>query len=61
MISSHWIEKRRQHWTRLERLAEISGRGGVSALTAAELQELALLYRQIASDLATVREDPTST
>ena len=60
MISTHWIEKRRLHWTRLERLMEISGRSGVSALSPAELQELALLYRQTASDLASVREDPTS-
>jgi len=60
VISTHWIEKRRLHWTRLERLMEISGRSGVSALSPAELQELALLYRQTASDLASVREDPTS-
>lgn len=60
MISTHWIEKRRLYWTRLERLMEISGRKGVSALSPAELQELALLYRQTASDLASVREDPTS-
>jgi len=60
VISTHWIEKRRLYWTRLERLMEISGRRGVSALSPAELQELALLYRQTASDLASVREDPTS-
>lgn len=60
MISTHWIEKRRLHWTRLERLVETSGRRGVSAFSPAELQELALLYRQTASDLASVREDPTS-
>ena len=60
MISAHWIEKRRLYWTRLERLMEISGRKGVSALSPGELQELALLYRQTASDLASVREDPTS-
>jgi len=33
----------------------------VASLSPTDLQELALLYRQIASDLATVREDPTST
>ena len=60
MISTSWIEKRRPHWTRLERLVEASGRSGVSALSPSELQELALLYRQIAADLATVREDPSS-
>jgi hypothetical protein len=60
VISTRWIEKRRLHWTRLERLVENSGRRGVSALSPGELQELALLYRQTASDLASVREDPTS-
>lgn len=60
MISTRWLEKRRPHWKRLEQLVTASGRGSISALAPAELQELALLYRQIASDLATVREDPTS-
>src|SRR5262249_20723828 len=37
-----------------------SGRTSVTSFTPAELQELALLYRQSASDLSSVREDPTS-
>jgi uncharacterized membrane protein SpoIIM required for sporulation len=61
MISARWVEKRRPHWNRLEHLVNTSGRSGVSALTPTDLQELALLYRQIAADLASVREDPTST
>jgi uncharacterized membrane protein SpoIIM required for sporulation len=61
MISTRWIEKRRPHWNRLELLVASSGRGGVSGLTPTDLQELALLYRQIAADLASVREDSTST
>jgi uncharacterized membrane protein SpoIIM required for sporulation len=61
MISSRWIEKRRPHWNRLEQLVNLSGRSGVSALSPTDLQELALLYRQIAADLASVREDSTST
>jgi uncharacterized membrane protein SpoIIM required for sporulation len=61
MISARWIEKRRLHWNRLEQLIQLSGRSGVSALSPTDLQELALLYRQIAADLATVREDATST
>jgi uncharacterized membrane protein SpoIIM required for sporulation len=60
MISARWIEKRRPHWNRLEQLINISGRSGVSALSPTDLQELALLYRQIAADLASVREDSTS-
>ena len=61
MISTRWIEKRRPYWSRLEQLVNLSGRSGVSALSPTDLQELALLYRQIAADLASVREDSTST
>jgi uncharacterized membrane protein SpoIIM required for sporulation len=61
MISTRWIEKRRPHWNRLERLVQLTGRSSVTSLSPSDLQELALLYRQIAADLATVREDPTST
>ena len=60
MISTHWLEKRQPHWRRLEALVEQSGRGGVGRLSRSELQELGLLYRQIAADLSTVREDPAS-
>jgi uncharacterized membrane protein SpoIIM required for sporulation len=60
MISTRWIEKRRPHWNRLEQLVASSGRSGVASLSPTDLQELALLYRQIAADLASVREDPTS-
>ena len=60
MISTRWLEKRRPHWNRLEQLVAASGRKSVTSLTSAELQELALLYRQSASDLSSVREDPTS-
>jgi uncharacterized membrane protein SpoIIM required for sporulation len=61
MISTRWVEKRRPYWSRLEHLVNLSGRSGVSALSPTDLQELALLYRQIAADLASVREDSTST
>jgi uncharacterized membrane protein SpoIIM required for sporulation len=56
MISIRWLEKRKPYWARLEALVQKSGRG-VSALSHSELQELGLLYRQTASDFATVRED----
>jgi uncharacterized membrane protein SpoIIM required for sporulation len=59
VISTTWLEKRRPHWARLEELVS-RARRRVSALTQRELQELAVLYRQAATDLATVREDPTS-
>lgn len=60
MSSPRWIEKRRPHWERLESLVKASGGKSVTSLAPADLQELALLYRQTASDLATVREDPTN-
>jgi len=58
VISTFWLEKRKPYWRRLEMLVEQSGRRGVRALAHSELQELGLLYRQIAADLSTVREDP---
>jgi len=61
LISARWLEKRRPHWARLEQFVGVKVRRSVSTLDPSELQELALLYRQTASDLATVREDPTST
>jgi uncharacterized membrane protein SpoIIM required for sporulation len=60
LISTSWLDKHRPHWARLEELVEQCGRRGVSALDHRALQELGLLYRQIASDLSVLREDPTS-
>ncbi len=60
MISTSWLRKRRPYWARIDELLTRSGRSGVRALTHPELQELALLYRQTASDLATIREDDSS-
>jgi len=60
MISTRWLEKRQPYWTRLEQLVSRSGRRGIARLNHQELQELGLLYRQSASDLAVVREDATS-
>lgn len=59
MISLRWIEKRRKHWERLAALTERSQRS-VAALTHSELQELGLLYRQVAADLSALREDPAA-
>ena len=59
MISTRWIKKRQAHWARLELFCERSRRRGVSALQPSELQELSVLYRQTASDLSTVQEDPS--
>lgn len=58
-MSSRWIAKRKDHWTRLEALL-VRARGGVSSLTHTELRELALLYRQAAADLSAARESPAN-
>jgi len=60
MISTRWIEKRKPYWSRLEALVNRSKGRGVRVFEHRELQELGLLYRQAASDLATAREDVTS-
>lgn len=60
MISTRWLDKRKPYWIRLEQLLDQSTRRGFSTLGRSELQELGLLYRQIAADLATLREDPGS-
>ena len=60
MISTSWLEKRKRYWTRLEQLLDQSARRGFRSLGRSELQELSLLYRQIAADLAALREDRAS-
>ena len=60
MISTRWLEKRKPHWSRLDQLLERATRQGFKSLSRSELQELGLLYRQIAADLAALREDPGS-
>jgi uncharacterized membrane protein SpoIIM required for sporulation len=60
VISNRWLEKRKPHWSRLEELLERTTRKGFKSLSRSELQELSLLYRQIAADLAALREDSGS-
>ena len=60
MISTRWLDARRPYWTRLEQLLDETSRHGLKSLTRHQLQELGLLYRQIGSDLAALREDPAS-
>ena len=60
MISTRWLDARRPYWTRLEQLLDQTSRHGLRSLTRHDLQELGLLYRQIGSDLAALREDSGS-
>jgi len=59
-ISNQWIQKRRPHWDRLASLLAQSDQSGLNELSRAELQELALLYRQMAADLSVLRQDSTA-
>jgi len=60
MISTRWLEKRKPYWSKLESLLNQSAKGGLQSLSRSDLQELSLLYRQVAADLAALREDPGS-
>src|ERR1019366_3650584 len=60
ILSNQWILKRRPHWDRLASLLAQSDASGLRQLSRAELQELALLYRQVAADLSVLRQDSTS-
>jgi len=57
MISTRWLEKRKPYWNRLEALLNRSEQSGLKSLSRSDLQELSLLYRQMAADLAAIRED----
>ena len=60
ILSNQWIAKRRPHWDRLAFLLTRSDQHGLKDLSRAELQELALLYRQVAADLSVLRRDETA-
>src|SRR5882724_1651171 len=60
MISTRWLEKRKPHWSKLESLLNQSAKAGLKSLSRSDLQDLSLLYRQTAADLAAIREDPSS-
>jgi uncharacterized membrane protein SpoIIM required for sporulation len=61
VISTSWLKAREPHWRRLDELVERTSTSGYRSLSRPELQELGLLYRQIASDLAALRDDRGST
>jgi uncharacterized membrane protein SpoIIM required for sporulation len=60
ILSNQWIAKRRPHWDRLAALLAQSDASGLKQLSRAELQEMALLYRQVAADLSVLRQDSTA-
>src|SRR5580765_6291720 len=60
VISTRWLRQREVYWKTLEELVERVTAHGFGALSRQELQEIGRLYRQMAADLATLREDPGS-
>lgn len=60
LVSNQWLHKRRPYWDRLAKLLSQADSSGLHGLTRAELEETALLYRQVASDLSTLRQDSTA-
>ena len=60
ILSNQWISKRRPHWDRLAQLLAQTDQGGLSQLSRADLQDMALLYRQVAADLSVLRQDTTT-
>jgi uncharacterized membrane protein SpoIIM required for sporulation len=59
-LSNHWLAKRRPYWDRLAELILLTDQRGLRQLSRAELEELALLYRQTAADLSVLRQDATA-
>ncbi|UWZ84342.1 stage II sporulation protein M [Occallatibacter riparius] len=60
ILSNQWLARRRPHWDRLQALLGQADSIGLGRLSRAELQELALLYRQVAADLSVLRQDTTA-
>jgi uncharacterized membrane protein SpoIIM required for sporulation len=60
ILSNQWLLKRRPYWERLASLLGQADASGLSQLSRAELQEIALLYRQVAADLSVLRQDATA-
>jgi uncharacterized membrane protein SpoIIM required for sporulation len=60
MITNRWIEKRKVYWDRMATLVGGVNSRGLRSRSGAELREMALLYRQIASDLSALRQEGTA-
>ncbi len=60
VLSNLWLARRRPLWDRLQALLGQADSAGIGKLSRAELEELTLLYRQVAADLSRLRQDPTA-
>ncbi len=57
MLSTYWIDHRKDNWNRLDALLRQAESSGVRSLPGPELRELGLLYRQAAADLSAARTE----
>jgi uncharacterized membrane protein SpoIIM required for sporulation len=60
MNIQRWIARREPNWQRLDALLKQIEKKGLKSLQAAEIRELASLYRSVAADLARARTQQTS-
>jgi uncharacterized membrane protein SpoIIM required for sporulation len=60
MISNRWIELRQENWSRLESMVHRVEAGSLKTLSAEDLRDFGLLYRQAAADLSATRADHSS-
>ncbi len=58
MMTAVWLEKHRPQWERLRELTKQAQNHGLRRMSAADLRELAVLYRQATADLARLRQEP---
>lgn len=55
MNVKRWVARRETNWQQLDKLLRQAERRGLSALSAAQVRELASLYRSVSADLARAR------
>jgi uncharacterized membrane protein SpoIIM required for sporulation len=55
MNLKRWVARREPHWQRLDRLLSQAEKRGLKSLSAAEIHDLASLYRSVSGDLARAR------
>ena len=55
MNIQRWIARREANWKRLDTLLSLVEKKGIKSLQAAEIQEMASLYRSVSADLARAR------
>lgn len=60
MISNRWIALRHENWNKLEAMVQRVETSSIKTLSADDLRDFGLLYRQAAADLSAARSDNSS-